>query len=82
MLGRCGEPEEVAQAIKFLCSDQASFITGAELPVDGGYPGVSGEGEPNPSLTCDTRRLCSAEFYCVLSLEPTKLSSFSSRLSP
>jgi len=44
MLGRCGEPEEIAQAIKFLCSDQASFITGAELPVDGGYLGVSGEG--------------------------------------
>lgn len=44
MLGRCGEPEEVAEAIKFLCSDKASFITGSELPVDGGYLGVSGEG--------------------------------------
>jgi NAD(P)-dependent dehydrogenase (short-subunit alcohol dehydrogenase family) len=36
-LGRLGEPEEVAQAIAFLASDQASFITGAVLPVDGGY---------------------------------------------
>jgi NAD(P)-dependent dehydrogenase (short-subunit alcohol dehydrogenase family) len=36
-LGRLGEPEEVAKAIAFLCSDDASFITGAVLPVDGGY---------------------------------------------
>ncbi|MGH3937648.1 MAG: SDR family NAD(P)-dependent oxidoreductase [Pseudonocardiaceae bacterium] len=36
-LGRIGEPEEVASAIAFLASDDASFITGAVLPVDGGY---------------------------------------------
>ena len=36
-MGRLGEPEEVAQAIAFLASDQASFIAGAILPVDGGY---------------------------------------------
>jgi NAD(P)-dependent dehydrogenase (short-subunit alcohol dehydrogenase family) len=36
-LGRLGEPEEVANAIAFLASDDASFITGAILPVDGGY---------------------------------------------
>ncbi len=36
-IGRLGEPEEVAQAIAFLASEQASFITGAILPVDGGY---------------------------------------------
>src|SRR4029453_17635935 len=36
-MGRLGEPEEVAQAIAFLASDQASFITGVILPVDGGY---------------------------------------------
>ena len=36
-IGRLGEPREVAQAILFLASDEASFITGVVLPVDGGY---------------------------------------------
>ena len=36
-MGRLGEPSEVAKAILFLASDEASFITGAILPVDGGY---------------------------------------------
>jgi NAD(P)-dependent dehydrogenase (short-subunit alcohol dehydrogenase family) len=36
-IGRIGEPAEVANAILFLASDEASFITGAILPVDGGY---------------------------------------------
>jgi dihydroxy-acid dehydratase len=36
-LGRLGEPSEVAAAIAFLASAEASFITGAVLPVDGGY---------------------------------------------
>jgi NAD(P)-dependent dehydrogenase (short-subunit alcohol dehydrogenase family) len=35
-LGRTGRPEEIANAALFLLSDEASFITGAALPVDGG----------------------------------------------
>ena len=36
-LGRLGTPEEVAEMVVWLCSDSASFVTGAALSVDGGY---------------------------------------------
>jgi len=36
-VGRMGKPEEIAQAALFLASDDASFITGIPLPVDGGF---------------------------------------------
>jgi NAD(P)-dependent dehydrogenase (short-subunit alcohol dehydrogenase family) len=36
-MGRWGEPQHIADAVLFLASDRASFITGAILPVDGGY---------------------------------------------
>lgn len=41
-LNRLGVPDDVATAITFLCSDQASWITGVVLPVDGGVTGASG----------------------------------------
>lgn len=44
MLRRMGEAREVARAILFLCSGDASFITGTELAVDGGYMGLGSEG--------------------------------------
>ena len=34
--GRLGTPEDVAEAVLFLCSDEAAYITGQTLPVDGG----------------------------------------------
>lgn len=40
LLGRVGEPREVAYAVVFLASDEASFITGTHLMVDGGYVAV------------------------------------------
>lgn len=43
LLGRVGNPEEVAQAVLFLCSDHASFITGTDLAVDGGYSAMGPE---------------------------------------
>ena len=36
-LGRVGEPEEIADAVVWLCSDRASFVTGQAFPIDGGY---------------------------------------------
>jgi NAD(P)-dependent dehydrogenase (short-subunit alcohol dehydrogenase family) len=36
-IGRTGEPSEVAQAVLYLCSTRASFVTGVAMPVDGGW---------------------------------------------
>ena len=36
-MGRNGRPEEVAYAVLFLASDEASYTTGSEIHVDGGY---------------------------------------------
>ena len=36
-VGRLGQPQEIAEAVVWLCSDAASFVTGQAMPVDGGY---------------------------------------------
>jgi NAD(P)-dependent dehydrogenase (short-subunit alcohol dehydrogenase family) len=36
-MGRIGQPEEIASAVVWLCSDGASFVTGQTFPIDGGY---------------------------------------------
>ncbi len=43
LLGRTGHPEEVASTVLFLCSDEASFITGTDIRVDGGYTAMGPE---------------------------------------
>ncbi len=41
-IGRMGKPEEVANLALFLCSDEASFITGTDYPIDGGFIKLNG----------------------------------------
>ncbi len=41
-IGRMGSPEEVASLALFLCSDRATFITGADVPLDGGFFNLRG----------------------------------------
>ncbi len=36
-IGRMAKPEEIANLVLFLCSDEASFITGCDYPIDGGF---------------------------------------------
>ena len=43
ILGRLGNAEEVAEVVLFLCSDRASFVTGADYAVDGGYSALGPE---------------------------------------
>jgi NAD(P)-dependent dehydrogenase (short-subunit alcohol dehydrogenase family) len=41
-MGRFGEPDEISGAVIFLCSDEAKFITGVTLPIDGGFNSFAG----------------------------------------
>jgi NAD(P)-dependent dehydrogenase (short-subunit alcohol dehydrogenase family) len=41
-IGRMGTPEEVANLALYLCSDEASFITGTDFPIDGGFIKLNG----------------------------------------
>lgn len=47
-LGRLADPEEIAEAVVFLAGDRSSFITGADLAVDGGYAAVGPEALGQP----------------------------------
>ena len=41
-IGRMGKPDEIAHLALYLCSDEASFITGSFYPIDGGFITLNG----------------------------------------
>ena len=50
LIQRIGEPEDIAYAALYLASDEASYVTGANLVVDGGWTAGGGVGQPSPEL--------------------------------
>jgi NAD(P)-dependent dehydrogenase (short-subunit alcohol dehydrogenase family) len=50
LMTRFGRPEDIAEAAVFLCSDDASYITGVNLPIDGGQVVSGGKGPPDRSV--------------------------------
>lgn len=51
LIKRVGQGEDIARAALFLCSDEADYITGVNLPVDGGWTASGGLGRPDPDLS-------------------------------
>ena len=50
LIQRIGEVEDIVNAAVFLASDEASYITGVNLPVDGGFSASGGVGQPTSEL--------------------------------
>ena len=50
LVQRIGQSDDIANAATFLCSDEAGFITGINLPVDGGWSASGGAGQPKPDV--------------------------------
>jgi NAD(P)-dependent dehydrogenase (short-subunit alcohol dehydrogenase family) len=50
LIQRLGQSEDIARAAVFLCSDEADYITGVNLPVDGGWTASGGLGRPDPDV--------------------------------
>lgn len=50
LIPRVGQSEDIAYAALYLASDEASYVTGINLPVDGGWSASGGIGRPNPEI--------------------------------
>ncbi|OJY39435.1 MAG: hypothetical protein BGP06_04650 [Rhizobiales bacterium 65-9] len=55
-LGRVGRMNEVANVVSFVCSDRASWITGCDIAVDGGFSILGPDGGLGPRHWCDHYR--------------------------
>lgn len=50
LIRRAGQSDDIAKAAVYLCSDEASYVTGINLPVDGGWSASGGLGQPDPAV--------------------------------